>query len=127
MSKLYLLSMLLTAPVIGNSQSFTLPTVYIDSLLFEVAKYRVCDSVLHAQADEIMKLGLELMANAVALRLSESKSKTLESLVSNVRESQNLDLQQYALDKAKLKRKIRKRNLLIVVETIGLVGLILLL
>lgn len=114
-------------PVIGNSQNFIIPTLYLDSLLFETSKYRVCDSVARFQQDEINKLGVELVHTNKALQLSQKESRTLEGLLTNSKENQELITKQFNLDRQKLKRKVKKRGAVILGETIAIIGLILLL
>lgn len=95
-------------------------------MIFEVRKGRLCDSVAVAQAKEIEKQGLELIAIGTALKLSESKYSTLYALLENQKESKEILSMQFALDKSKLERKIKKRNKLIIGE-LGVILIILLL
>lgn len=90
-------------------------------------KYRSCDSVSQAKTVELEKQGKELVATGTALKVSQSENKTLSGLLQNQKENSELLTQQYALDRKVLKRKLRKRNGVILIETIGLIGLILLL
>lgn len=106
-------------------QNFTLPTVILDSLIFEVRKGRSCDSLQVLNERIIKSQGVQLLNQDALVKLTESKVKTLESLVSNAKEMQNLDFQQYAIDLGKEKRKKRKWIKVALVQTVVIVVLIL--
>lgn len=110
---------------LSSTAQTALPNVILDSMIFEVKRGRQCELVIKSQADELQKQGQELAHTNKALKLSQSESKTLESLVSNTRESQNLDFQQYAIDLGKEKRKKRKWIKVALVQTVVIVVLIL--
>lgn len=96
-------------------------------MAFEVFKGRHCDSIRVSQADEILKKGLELVANGKALQLSQSSNETLSALVENAKENNQLLTRQFSLDLRKEKRKTRKWRTVSLLEGIGLIGLLLLL
>lgn len=102
-----------------------LPNWLIDSMAFEVQRGRQCSLVIEAQQREIESLGKELIHTNTALKLSESKSQTLEVLLHNSKEGNEILGKQFALDKKKLERKVRKRNLLLIGETVLIVLLLL--
>lgn len=112
-----LLIIFLLSPFLTQGQTVTLPTWLVDSLIFEAAYSRQCTQVITAQKDELEKQGVELLHTSKALELSQSESKTLSSLVLNAKEGQRIEQRQFNLDKDVLKRKIRKRNILIVGQT----------
>lgn len=114
-------------PILSQAQTMSLPVWVIDSLVYESFKSRGCDSLQRAQAFEIESLGKELIATGTALKLSESKYSTLFALLENQKESQEILTKQFQLDKSKLKLKIKRRNKLIIGETLAILGLILLL
>lgn len=105
----------------------SLPNWLIDSMAFEVKLGRQCNELQKAQAEQIQKLGLELIATGKLLEASESKNKVSEDMLQNSKESKDVLTQQFNLDRKELRRKIRKRNAVILGETLALIGLILLL
>lgn len=115
------------APVIANSQNFSLPTSILDSLLWETERGRSCEVIRKLQANHIDSLGLEILANGKAIKLLESKSLTRDQLLKNMDEYVKLGNQEFALKEKGLKRKLRKRNGTIIIEGIAIIGLILLL
>lgn len=117
--------LVLLCSLTASAQTVTLPTWLIDSMSYEVRLGRQCNEVMKAQSIELQKQGQELAHVNKALKLYQSESKTLESLVSNTKESQNLDFQQYALDLGKEKRKKRKWIKVAIVQTVVIVALIL--
>lgn len=108
-------------------QNYTLPSVLFDSMTFEVFKGRSCDSVKRHQANEIEKLGVELVAKGTALRLSQKGSIQLDSLLSNSKRGQEILTMQFDKDISKEKRKVKKWRGIAIIETLGIVGLLLLL
>lgn len=114
----------LFTPMLISAQTVLLPAWVADSLIYEVYKGRACDNVMKAQAVELEKQGKELLHTSKALELSQSESKTLSSLVLNAKEGQRIEQRQFNLDKDLLKKKIRKRNFLILGESVVIVLLI---
>lgn len=110
--------------LLGSAQAVLLPAWVVDSLIFEATYSRQCNKVITSQKDELEKQGLELLHTSKALELSQSESKTLSSLVLNAKEGQRIEQRQFNLDKDVLKKKIRKRNLLILGESVVIVLLI---
>lgn len=93
--------------LLGSAQT-ALPNWLIDSAIYEIQKGRQCTQVMQAQQNEIEKLGAELMHTGEALKLSESKSQTLESLVLNAKEGQRIESMQHELIVDGLKSKIKR-------------------
>lgn len=91
---------------------------------FEVRKGRSCDSLQVLNERLIESQGVQLMNYDKALKLSESKSSTLEGLVLNAKEGQRIEQRQFNLDKDVLKRKVRKRNILIVGQSVVILLLV---
>lgn len=111
-----------------QAQNLSLPVWVIDSLLFEAKLSRQCNELQKAQAEEIKTLGLELVATGTALKLSQGKSSTLESLLENSKESQKIEGRQFALDLNTEKKKVKKWRRVAVLQTLGIVvGLLILL
>ncbi|HEU5289473.1 MAG TPA: hypothetical protein VFU05_02445 [Cyclobacteriaceae bacterium] len=108
-----------------QAQTVTLPSWVADSLIFETFKGRQCSLVVEAQADEINKLGMELLANGKALELSGNQIKTLEALVKNLLEGQAIERKESLMDKQELKKKVKKRNLVIIAQGVLLIVLVL--
>lgn len=74
-------------PEVTLSQSFTLPTVIVDSLIFEVRKGRSCQVVREAQAKELEAQGAELLQTQKALSLSTSYSQLKDTETNNLRQA----------------------------------------
>lgn len=116
--------LILLLPLMSTAQTINLPVWVVDSLLFETTKGRQCSVVMEAQQNEIEKLGAELMHVNKALELKQSETQTLESLLSNSKEQGRVDKMQHDLNEKVLKKKVRKRNLLILGESVVIVLLI---
>lgn len=114
------------APVIAKSQSFTLPTSILDSMLWEVERGRSCDSLRLAQAKLINSQGKQLLSTEKELKLSQAKSVLQDSLLANEQNQRKLDQRQSDLDKKVLKGKVKRRNKFIAIESIGIILLLLL-
>lgn len=106
------------------SAQTVLPNWVADSLIYETFKGRACGIALQASQEEIIALGAELMHVNKALDLKQSETSTLESLLSNFKEQGRVDKMQADLDKSVLKKKVRKRNILILGESVVIVLLI---
>lgn len=126
MKKLFLL-VLMIVPVMANSQTFTLPTYILDSLLWEAERGRSCDSLRVAQARLIESQGLELIEVNKALKLSMNESKTLSALVTNAKESNEILTMQFQKDIKQERKKTRKWKGLAILEAVGFIGILLLL
>lgn len=98
------------------SQNYTLPSVLFDSLVFEVRKGRSCDSLNTLNERLIKSQGIQLVNYKELVKTSDGKIAALEALIFNYKESKELLTQQFALDKSKLEKKIKKRNKLIIGE-----------
>lgn len=99
----------------ATAQTASLPTVILDSMIFEVKRGRQCELVIKSQSNELQKQGLELAHTATALKLSQSESKTLQGLLENSKESNQLQVRQHSLEIDGLKRKNRKKNVIIII------------
>lgn len=108
----------------GTLAAQTVPPVILDSLIFEVKLGRACTQVTNAQAEEIKALGAELMQTNKALKLSMNESLTLQSLVDNSRQSNDILTKQFALDRKEMKRKLKRRTVIVIGETILILLLI---
>lgn len=106
------------------SAQTVLPNWLIDSMAYEVRLGRQCTEVMKAQAVELEAQGKLLMHTNTALDLKNSETQTLEGLLDNAKKGNEVLGMQFALDKKKLQRKVRKRNLLILGESVVIVLLI---
>ncbi len=111
----------------GLSQSFTLPTVIVDSMIFEVRKGRACDTVLRKQENEIQKLGAELVANGTLIVLQKKEVSQLEALLKNCEKLGALATQEFTIQKERLKDKIKKLIRVVILEGGVIVVLVILL
>lgn len=112
--------------ITANAQT-VLPNWLIDSMAFEVSKGRACEQVIKAQGVELEKQGLELIATGKALQLSQNESKTLSSLLTNAKESNEILTMQFQKDIKQERKKTRKWKGLAILEAVGFIGLLLLL
>lgn len=117
---------LIFIPLLASGQNTYVPNWLLDSAIFEIKQGRQCSNVVTAQQNEIEKLGLELLATGTALRLSQKESINLDSLLTNSSEQRKVDRRQYELDKSEMKKKIKRRNKLIIGQ-LGVILIILLL
>lgn len=127
MRSLYTIILLIFLPLLTTGQNILLPVWVVDSLIYESKVSRQCNEVVKAQTIELEKQGLELIHTNTALKLSQSQNGALTSLIGNSEKERELDKRQYALDKSKMKQKIKKRNGLILIEGFAILGLLLLL
>lgn len=107
------------------AQTVLLPTWVVDSLIYEAKLSRQCSQVMTAQQEEIKALGVELVHTNTALKLSQSETATLSSLVTNAKESNEILTQQFALHIQKQKRKVRKWRTIGIIQGVILIGIIL--
>lgn len=107
MRGLFLL-ILMIAPVIANSQSFSIPTSILDSLLWGYERGISCDSLRLAQANLIRSQGLELASTGKELELCKAGSIEKDSLIITAKKGQEIQGKQFALDLSKEKKKTKK-------------------
>ena len=91
----------------ANSQNFILPTKIVDSLIFEVKKGRVCDSLQQVQFSEIKKLGDELLANGKIITLQKTENKQLSDIITTFQKEKAFLEEKFVLQTKDLKTKIR--------------------
>jgi len=72
MKALFLSLSLVTMTGIAYCQSYTLPSVLFDSMVFEVSKGRSCDSLAAIRATRIKDQGEQLLNQDKALALSQT-------------------------------------------------------
>lgn len=118
--------LVLLCSLTASAQTVTLPTWLIDSMSYEVKRGRQCELVIKSQADELQKQGQELAHVNTALKLSQSESSTLSNLLENSKKGNEILSSQFALDISKEKRKTKRWRKVAVIETVGLVGLLIL-
>lgn len=112
-------------PITCSGQQMSLPTWLIDSMAYEVKLGRQCSKVVTAQANEIKALGSELLHTGTALELKTQEAETLKKLIENGKQGREIDQRQFALDREKMKRKIRKRTFLVIGEAVLIVVMLL--
>lgn len=108
------------------AQSSSIPNVILDSLIFETKLGRSCSEVMKAQAIELEKQGIELVHTNTALKLSQSSNQTLSDLLNNSKESNSIQALQFQKDLSDQKRKTKRWRKVAVIQTLGIVGLIIL-
>lgn len=112
----------------GTAQTASVPTVILDSLIFETKLSRQCSLALEAIQAENKALGEELLHTGTALELSQRSNETLSALLRNSRESQEIQGLQFQKDLTLEKRKTKRWRKVAVFETVAvIVGIIILL
>lgn len=107
------------------AQTVLLPTWVVDSLIYEAKLSRQCSQVLTAQQEEIKALCVELVHTNTALKLSQSETATLSSLVTNAKESNEILTMQFQKDLSKQKRKTKRWRTIGIIQGVILIGIIL--
>lgn len=102
----YLITILTLIPLLGNSQTVTLPAWVVDSLIFEAHAYRACDSLQVAQQVELTTLGSELLQTRSALNMQQRQNETCENLVKNSRKETASVKQESKENDRRLKKRI---------------------
>jgi hypothetical protein len=99
-------------------QTYTLPSVLFDSMVFEVRRGRSCDSLQILNDRIIESQGTQLLNYDKLVKTMDAKVSTLEALVENRKEATEKLTQQFNQDRKALKRKVRIRNLVILGEAV---------
>jgi hypothetical protein len=109
-------------------QSYTrLPSVIVDSMIFEVRKGRICDTLVNKQENQIQKMGLELMYQGKAIVLLKKESSTLDALLKNCEQLGTLAQKEFTIQKERLIVKIKKLVRVVIIEGGVIVVMIILL
>lgn len=116
--------LLILFPVMAFSQTYQVPSVILDSLIFETIRGRQCDSVLVAKNTHIEKLYQELSGKDRQIALHKGQYEAQE-FITKTWEYQYKDLQELNRIEAKgLKRKVRNRTFLVIGEGVLIILLI---
>lgn len=107
------------------AQTASVPTVILDSLIYETKLGRQCNQVMQAQQEEIQALGKENVHLGTALKLSQSESSTLSNLLTNAKKGNEILASQFALDISKEKRKTKRWRRIGFIEAVVILGIIL--
>ena len=95
----------------GLCQSFTVPTVILDSMIFEVRKGRACDTLQRAQAKELELQGKELIQTNASLTLLRAISATQTLEASELRQSLEASKEAGRLKEKKARKSGRLQGL----------------
>lgn len=114
------------APVIANSQSFSVPTSILDSLIWGYERGISCDSLRIAQANLIRSQGLELASTGKELKLSQTKSLELDSLFHTAKTGQEIQAKQFQKDLQTERKKTKRWRSIGIIQAAGLIGLLIL-
>jgi len=125
MKALFLSLLLMTMSGIAYSQFYTLPAVYVDSMFFEVAKGRACDSLQAAQSTLIKSQGEQLLNQDSALKLAVSLSEAKEAEVKELRQALTKTEAKSKMELKDQKTKTRKITLIAIGQAVIIVLLIL--
>lgn len=114
-------------PGIAHCQSYTLPSILFDSLVFEVAKGRQCerltikqDSLITFQADQISQ-------SNKAIQLLTDKNSAQADIISGWTNELYLTNQKHDLEKRWLKKQLKRVWAYVVLEGGAIVVLVILL
>lgn len=103
-----------------------LPNVIVDSMIFEVKRGRQCSLALEASQEEIKALGNELLHTGTALKLSQSESSTLNDLLDNAKEGNEIQAMQFQKDLQTEKQKVKWWRRIGIIQGVGLIGILIL-
>lgn len=95
-----------------------MPSVYADSVIYEVNRGRQCDSLRIYQVNLIDKLGAELLANGTLIKLSGNQIQTLEGMVVNLKDQNKLQSERFSNKEKVTKKKLRKRAVIILGQAV---------
>lgn len=112
--------------VTAFSQTYTLPSVLFDSLAFETRKGRSCDSLQVLNERLIKSQDIQLLNYDRLIKLTDGKISALNALIENQKESKEILTKQFAIERKEMEGKIKKRNRVVIVQGIVILGLILL-
>jgi len=101
----------------GRSQTFTLPTSVLDSLIFEVRKGRMCDSLQESQSRLILATQEQLLTRDKVIALQGTQIENSAFIQATWEKRYDNAQELYQIDKQELKHKIRKRNRIILGES----------
>lgn len=79
--KRYLLTILTIIPLLGNSQTVTLPAWVVDSLIYNATQAKYYDTLVSKLDNQLAKQGAELATNQNALRMQTRQLLTADSLL----------------------------------------------
>lgn len=129
--KVFLWILVLIGLILGSkiaySQTYPVPVVLFDSLVFEVQRGRICDSLSRAQSDEIMKLGNELIKQGELLRLTQLESDGKSFIIGRWEAEYQALNDGIVLMKKTFKAKINRLLRVVFIEGVGIVVLVVLL
>jgi len=111
--------------VTGFSQTYTLPSVLFDSMVFEVIKGRSCDSLQAIRAERIKNQGEQLLNQDSALKLAVSLSEAKEAEVKELRQALTITEAKSKMELKDQKRKTRKVAIIAISEAILLIVILL--
>ena len=118
MLKSIILSTFLILPALVLSQNFTLPSVVVDSMIFEVRKGRACDSLQKAQLRLILATQEQLSSRDKVIALQDRQIENY-GLIQETWEKRFTNAQElYTIEKSSLRQKVKKRNKLIVGQSL---------
>lgn len=108
MKALSLSAILLIVPAFAFCQNSTLPSVYIDSLIFETHQNRFCQDIASGYLKDIENLEAQLNVHGQMVKLLEDKNTAQGLIIYNMPKEIKLMQEQHNQEKKKFKRKIRK-------------------
>lgn len=120
---------LVVIPLAGQAQSktFTLPTVIVDSMIFEVRKGRECDTALNFALQTIEAKNSLIHGQGKIIELRGKQIENYALLDANWSERMSNLTETHSLDKAKLKAEKKKLRKIIFGESLAIIVLVVLL
>lgn len=98
----------MTAYGTGNCQTFSLPTLYLDSLLFLAERGVSCEKVIVAQSNQIEVMGRQLIAYEGATAMQSRQLLTLDSLATGLRQEVKV-VEDIGNERLKIEKKNSRR------------------
>lgn len=125
--RLSLFLSLTTLCAIGQSKNFSIPTLYLDSLIWEARVGRSCTRLTNAQSIEISALTEQVFNQGKAISLQRTQISQLEASNSLLGERSALEATVAKDKNTRLKQRLRKAGIWIAGEGVGIIVLVLLL
>lgn len=127
MKTLFLFGLLLTLFVGANGQNYILPSITIDSAIYEIRKGRACDSVYRSQAAELKKAIEKSLAQAEEIRLHDGKESGLQFIITQWEQRYDLLTEAVVVQKKVFKARLKRLWRVVIVEGVAIIVLVVIL
>jgi hypothetical protein len=124
MRKLFL-GLILTISGTAFCQNYTLPSVLLDSLVYETQRGRVCEQITAIQAVQLINLSDLIDSKGKAIELLKTQTNALQGQVYIWEQTYQLNDQQHQAQNRHLKKSILKWKLIAVGQAVLLILVVL--